>query len=96
VTTTYIGNHFEWTSAGFTMYYYARAVRVAMRRSGYTSNNGLFWLVGDHLGSTSRVANENGTPFTNGEQRYLPWGEKRYPTGASGLPTTYRFIGECH
>jgi hypothetical protein len=26
--------------------------------------------------------------YANGEQRYKPWGEKRYPTGASGLPTT--------
>ena len=39
-------------------------------------------------GSTSRVANADGTPYTNGEQRYKPWGEKRYPTGASGLLTT--------
>jgi RHS repeat-associated protein len=75
-------------------YYYAGSTRVAMQRSGYTSNNGLFWLLGDHLGSTSRVANENGTPLANGEQRYKPWGEKRYPTGASGLPTTYRFTGQ--
>jgi RHS repeat-associated protein len=45
-------------------------------------------------GSTSRVANADGAPYTNGEQRYKPWGEKRYPTGASGLPTTYRFTGE--
>lgn len=25
---------------------------------------------------------------------YKPWGEKRYPTGASGLPTTYRYTGQ--
>jgi RHS repeat-associated protein len=28
------------------------------------------------------------------EQRYKPWGEKRYPTGASTLPTTFRFTGQ--
>jgi len=48
----------------------------------------LLWLLGDHLGSTSRVANADGTPLANGEQGYKPWGEKRYPTGASGLPIT--------
>jgi len=64
-------------------YNYAGSTRIAMRQ-GSTLN----WLFGDHLGSTSRAANEDGTPLANGEQGYKPWGEKRYPTGASGLPTT--------
>ena len=34
-STVYIGNHFEWTSAGNTKYYYHGATRLAMRRSGY-------------------------------------------------------------
>jgi RHS repeat-associated protein len=75
-------------------YYYAGTTRVAMR-TGYGSGpTGLLWLFGDHLGSASRVANVDGTPYTNGEQRYKPWGEKRYPTIDSGLPTTYRYTGE--
>jgi RHS repeat-associated protein len=89
----YIGNYYEYQTAGATttvrQYYYADATRVAMRVDG-----DLYWLLGDHLGSTSRVANENGTPLANGEQRYKPWGEKRYPTGASGLPTTFRYTGQ--
>jgi RHS repeat-associated protein len=52
------------------------------------------WLLGDHLGSTSQVANNDGSAYTNGKQLYKPWGEKRYPTGASGLPTTYRYTGQ--
>ncbi len=52
VTTTYLGNYFEWTGSTSTMikYYYAGSTRVAMRQ-GST----LYWLLGDHLGSTSRV-----------------------------------------
>ena len=75
-------------------YYYAGSTRIAMRTGAGTNETGLLWLFGDHLGSTSRAANEDGTPYANGEQGYKPWGEKRYPTGASGLPTTYRFTGE--
>ncbi len=95
-TTVYIGNYFEWTGSTSTMvkYYYAGSTRVAMRTGTGTNETGLLWLLGDHLGSTSRVANADGTPLANGEQRYKPWGEKRYPSGASGLPTTYRFTGQ--
>jgi RHS repeat-associated protein len=75
-------------------YYYAGSTRIAMRTGTGTGESGLLWLLGDHLGSTSRVANADGTPYANGEQRYKPWGEKRYPTGASGLPTTFRYTGQ--
>jgi RHS repeat-associated protein len=50
------------------------------------------WLQGDHLGSTAIAANADGTLAS--EQRYKPWGEKRYPTGGSTLPTTFRFTGQ--
>jgi len=71
-------------------YYYAGSTRIAMR----TGTADPLWLLGDHLGSTSRVANYDGSAYTNGWQLYKPWGEKRYPSGASGLPTTYRFTGQ--
>jgi RHS repeat-associated protein len=92
VTTTYVGNYFEWTGSTSTMkkYYYAGATRIAMR----TGTADPLWLLGDHLGSTSRVANRDGSAYTNGWQLYKPWGEKRYPSGASGLPTTFRFTGQ--
>ena len=87
VTTTYIGNYFEWTGKPSTMkkYYYAGSTRIAVRTGAGTNETGLQWLFGDHLGSTSRVANADGS--TGPEQRYKPWGEKR-PAGASSLPTT--------
>jgi RHS repeat-associated protein len=67
-------------------YYYAGSTRIAMRQ-GSTLN----WLFGDHLGSTSAVANENGSAGPT--QLYKPWGEKR-PAGASSLPTTYRYTSQ--
>jgi RHS repeat-associated protein len=91
VTTTYIGNYYEWTGSTGTMvrYYYDGATRVAVR-TGSTLN----WLFGDHLGSSSRAANSDGSALTNGEQRYKPWGEKRFPTGDSAIPTTFKFTGQ--
>jgi hypothetical protein len=90
-TMVYIGSCFEWTGSTSTMvkYYYDGATRVAVR-TGSTLN----WLFGDHLGSSSRGANSDGTPITNGEQRYKPWGEKRFPTGDSAIPTTFQFTGQ--
>ena len=79
VTTAYVGNYFEWTSAGSTAYYYAGGQRIAMRRAGYTSDNGLFWLLGDHLGSTTVTANSAGV--RTAELRYKPWGQARTGVG---------------
>jgi hypothetical protein len=71
VTTAYVGNYYEWTSSTSTMvkYYYAGSTRIAMS----TGTNAPLWLMGDHLISTSQVANNNGTPFTNGNEFYKPW-----------------------
>ena len=91
VTTTYIGNYFEWAGSTSTMkkYYYSGGIRVAMR----TGTNNPLWLLGDHLGSTSTVANFDGGSVQS-QQLYKPWGEKRYPTGAPTLPTTFRYTGQ--
>jgi len=95
-TTVYLGNYFEWTTstANMVKYYYAGSTRVAMRKG--TANP--LWLLGDHLGSTSLVANYDGTIYINGttpaRQGYKAWGEKRYPAGASPLPTTFRYTGQ--
>ena len=52
-TTVYVGNYYEQTGTASTKYYYAGSQRIALRRSGYASDNGLFWLLTDHLGSTA-------------------------------------------
>ncbi len=86
-TTTYIGNYAEWISGSpgsLVKYYYAGATRVAMK------NSDLYYLLGDHLGSTSVTANINGVK--SAEVRYYPWGTERY-TYSSTL-TTFRFTGQ--
>jgi RHS repeat-associated protein len=91
-TTAYVGNYFEWTGSTSTMkkYYYAGSTRIAVR----TGTADPLWLLGDHLGSTSQTAYYDGTAYTNGWQLYKPWGEKRYPSGDSAIPTTYRYTGQ--
>ncbi len=97
VTTTYIGNYFEWTAKrtrfawaigvanchGSTMkkYYYVGAVRIGMK-AGAT----LSYLLGDHLGSTTITTSSSGA--FSAELRYKPWGETRNPAGTT--PTTFR------
>ncbi len=89
LTRTYIGNYFEWTGSTDTMkrYYYAGSVRVAVKTGGSPDQSPVLnWLFGDHLGSTSRAANANGTSLTNGELRYKAWGEKRFPADLERRP----------
>ena len=75
VTTYYVGNHFEWTGSQ----------RVAMR-----DNNTLYYLLGDHLGSTAKTYNAATGATT--ELRYHPYGETRYTSGTT--PTSYQFTGQ--
>ena len=71
-------------------YYYANGQRIAVRRSGYGSDNNLFWLLTDHLGSTAVTLWPGGAK--KAELRYKAWGENRYTSGST--PTTYRYTGQ--
>ena len=62
-------------------YYYAGDVRVAMRDGGT-----LYWLLSDHLGSTSLTLDSSGNRVT--ELRYMPYGDTRYNPGSQ--KTNYR------
>jgi RHS repeat-associated protein len=84
-TTYFVGGHYEVTDGVVTKYYYAGAQRIAMR-----TNGSLFYLLGDHLGSTSLVTDANGTVVS--EMRYKAWGETRYASGAT--PTQYQYTGQ--
>jgi RHS repeat-associated protein len=86
-TTAFIGNHTEWdvASSSLTRYYYAGSTRVAMRK-----NNTVYYLLSDHLGSTSLTTDENGQNPV--KQYYLPWGEVRYTDGT--LQTKYTYTGQ--
>ena len=55
VTTYYIGNHYEVKNSVVTKYYFAGTTRLAAR-SG--TDGTLRFLLGDDLGSSSRVADK--------------------------------------
>jgi RHS repeat-associated protein len=84
VTTVYIGDYYEWRSDSSTTtqvkYYYAGGMRIAMRTNGV-----LTWLLGDHFGSTTITATENGAVAT--QQTYTAWGQTR--SGAVGTDRQY-------
>ncbi|HNT25669.1 MAG TPA: RHS repeat-associated core domain-containing protein [Anaerolineales bacterium] len=86
-SVTYIGNYLEWTGATNTMkkYYYAGATRVAMREG-----SSVYYLLGDHLGSTSVVTDPGGVILS--ATRYDPWGELRAVSGPS--QTSYGYTGQ--
>jgi RHS repeat-associated protein len=71
-------------------YYFLGGQRVAMRQVAEDPSGVVYWLVGDHLGSTSLVLNANGT--VHSEARYYPYGAERWASGT--LPTDYRFTGQ--
>jgi len=66
-------------------YYYAGAVRVAMRTGGNT-----FYLLNDYLTSTAITTNSSGARLT--ELRYYAYGGTRYDAG--GQMTLYRYTGQ--
>jgi RHS repeat-associated protein len=73
-------------------YYFAGAQRVAMRVQGdpNTANNGIFYFLTDHLGSTTVTLDADGEPV--GELRYRAFGATRFATGEPG--TDYRYTGQ--
>jgi hypothetical protein len=85
-TTVFIGNYFEWhvSTDLSTKYYYADTTRIAMR----TDASGLQFILGDHLGSSSLMADPSGSLVSS--QGYMPWGETRF--GSAG--TEYQYTGQ--
>jgi RHS repeat-associated protein len=75
------------TVAGATTrkYYYLGAQRVAM-----LENSTVYYLLGDHLGSTALTVNSAGAKY--GELRYKAFGETRYTFGTT--PTSFGFTGQ--
>jgi len=83
-------------------YYYHGGTRVAMREIRPDSGNMLYYLHGDHLGSTSLVTLGEARPVGGGvvapagsvwaRRRYDPYGETRYTYGRS--PTDFGFTDQ--
>jgi RHS repeat-associated protein len=68
-----------------TKYYYFGSTRVAMHKGGV-----LYYLHGDHLGSTSLTTDASGGIVA--QARYLPYGQERWITGT--LTTDFGFTGQ--
>ncbi len=75
-----------------TTYYETQGGALAMRRAGYPADNGIFYILSDHLGSSSVILAQDGTVVKR--DYYYPYGGNR------GTPytdiTTKRFTGQYH
>ena len=54
-----------------------------MRRSGYGIDDGVFYLLQDHLKSSSSFVNQSGAPLAN--NYYYPYGGNRAQGGSRGI-----------
>jgi RHS repeat-associated protein len=86
LTIVYIGGAYEYQAGAVTKYY----AGAAMRRSGYPDSNGLFYLLSDHLGSTSVVVSQTGV--AQAFYYYYPFGDSR--SGEFSNLTRNRFTGQ--
>ncbi|MCB9132118.1 MAG: RHS repeat-associated core domain-containing protein [Anaerolineales bacterium] len=88
VTTVYIAGIYEYQGGATTKNYEGGG----LRRAGYTSNNGVFYMLSDHLKSTSALVARNGV--LNVKYFYYPYGARR------GVPfntiTAKHFTGQYH
>ena len=86
VTTVYVGGFYEKDiTNSVERTYYSGAMRV-----DDGTNDDVYWVLSDQLGSTSVIANTNTTQHS--ENRYKAWGETRYSNGT--LPTTTLYTGQ--
>ena len=92
VTTIYIAGVFEYQNGAITKYYPGAGGSSAMRRENYASDNGIFYMLGDHLGSTSTIIQQNTTVVK--QEYYFPYGGNR--GSAFSDVTTKRFTGQYH
>jgi RHS repeat-associated protein len=70
----------------------AGSSRIAMRADS-DSGTEVYYILTDHLGSTSKVVQVDGSSVTvTAQQWYSPWGEERQVTGE--MPTDRTFTGQ--
>ena len=88
-TTFFVGGHYEVvvtdTGPQVNKYYFAGTQRIAMRK-----DTTLYYLLSDHLGSTSIVTDAAGNVVS--QTRYKAWGEVRHQSGVT--PTEYQFTSQ--
>jgi RHS repeat-associated protein len=85
IATFYPFPHYEVENGTVVKYYFFNGQRVAMRKGGT-----LYYLHGDHLGSTHFVTKSNGTEQSN--QSYYAYGRTRLFYGST--PSDHKFTGQ--
>ena len=103
-TTYYVGKHYEYSTGSAcsgsscnTKYYFANGGLVSFRRTGYTANNGLRFVIRDHLNSTSLVLNGGGTAlWADYFTPYGGWQHTWKKVTTVPLQTKYRYTGQRH
>ena len=65
---------------------------LALRRTGHGGDDGVSYMLSDHLGSTSTLVDQAGT--VQSQQYYLPYGLNR--GGPFSSLTTKRYTGQYH
>ena len=78
VTTVYLAGLYEYQNGAVTKYYEGGA----LRRTGYATDNGVFYTLSDQLRSTSVLVNQNGT--VNSRNYYYPYGGNRGGARSAG------------
>lgn len=97
IITLYAGGHVEYRiEAGIpntetlVSYYMGGSQRIAMREQIVGGSDALYFLLGDHLGSTSATLDEDGVKVA--DLRYAAWGTQRWSSGDT--PTRRRYTGQ--
>ncbi|MBX3014481.1 MAG: hypothetical protein KF832_23380 [Caldilineaceae bacterium] len=90
ITTIYIEGIYEYQGGATTKYYSGANGTVALRRTSYASDNGIFYLLRDHLNSSSVILTRSGTVAKR--EFYYPFGGNRGSTFSS--LTTQHFTGQ--
>ena len=62
-----------------------------MNARAFTKSKVLYFLLTDHLGSTTRVLKQGSTNLY-AEMRYKAWGETRLTSGS--MPTSFQYTGQ--
>ena len=102
-TTLYIGNLYEeqvdadaGAHATYTSYYYLGSQLVGLRRAnqGDARTDGVYRLVGDHLGSVTLLVDDASPPGVAQRAYYTPYGQLAYQYTAHGSLTSRNFTGQ--
>ena len=83
---------YEWQGGAATQYYQGPTGPLALRRTGHSADNGVKYLLSDHLRSTSVLVNQDGSMASR--QYYHPFGDNR--NGPFSTLTTKRYTGQYH